>query len=397
MSIATLVWVLAISGLATGVAGATSAVLRRLGRPERWVWVSALLVTASLPLLPAQVVDADGGADAAPVSTAIAEVMTLAARAMPEPARTSISWIPLLWATCSAATLLALLGGAWSLSRRRERWPRCRVDGDLLRVSDRFGPAVVGWVDPEVVLPEWALRLDTGRRRLILRHENEHRWARDPQLLAVGVLLLAAAPWNPFAWLQFRGLRRGIEFDCDARVLRSGVAPRTYGRLLLSVQIDGGRGALLAPALRDPASFLRQRLRTMTLRNRPTARLRVLGLALVASALTVVACETPRPTEAVDSGAEATAAPTSSIRKVEAEGRFVNEESGRPAADASGVPLIYVDGVRISTEAREGTLDKLPPQSIERIEVVKGEAARIRYGPEAADGVIRIFTKRDTP
>jgi TonB-dependent SusC/RagA subfamily outer membrane receptor len=78
-------------------------------------------------------------------------------------------------------------------------------------------------------------------------------------------------------------------------------------------------------------------------------------------------------------------------------------------------PLIYIDGVRMSTAAsipREsgspvpanpGTfgsqtvsnpLDELNPEDIDRIEVVKGAAATTLYGTEGAGGVIQIFTKR---
>ncbi len=295
MSIATVLWLVAVSGLVTGAAVAAAAAVRHLHRPERGVWIAALIVTMALPFLPAPAYVAEPGAGAAVRS--ITQVVVVAGSSLPLPARQSTRWIPLLWGIASLATLGTLLGGAWSLSRRCETWPRRRVDGDLLRISKSFGPAVVGWVDPEIVMPAWALGLGRPQRRLIVRHENEHRWARDPQLLALGVICLAAIPWNPLAWLQFRGLRRAIEFDCDARVLRAGASPRAYGRVLLSVQLDRGRGALFAPALREPASFLERRLKTMKLKNRPVARIRVAGLALTAAALAVVACETPRPFE----------------------------------------------------------------------------------------------------
>jgi len=65
-------------------------------------------------------------------------------------------------------------------------------------------------------------------------------------------------------------------------------------------------------------------------------------------------------------------------------------------------PLIYVDGVRMemsyygdSGEAntRASAFDDLDPNSIERIEVIKGAAATTLYGTEAAGGVIQVFTK----
>jgi beta-lactamase regulating signal transducer with metallopeptidase domain/biopolymer transport protein ExbD len=532
MSIATVLWILAVSGLVFGVAGATAAALRHLGRPERGVWAVALVVTASLPFLPAPVETPAG--TAASTAIPIAQVMSLVSTSLPAPTRVSIPWIPLLWALGSASTLVAMLGGGWMLSRRRESWPRRRVEGDLLRISDDFGPAVVGWVDAEIVLPAWVLDMEARQRRLILRHEQEHRWARDPLLLAFGVVCLATAVWNPLAWLQFRGLRRAIEFDCDARVLDSGASPRAYGRLLLSVQLDAGRTHLFAPALREPASFLERRLHTMTLRHRPVARLRVAGLTLIAASLAVVACETPRPTEAAPESAEATfvdapvaagvleeievpplvedgkmvvftvlndgvlevrrrgisqkitrsqvagvwrglaedgaefahirvdggtssgsvagvlealqgagadkisvqtwgseaevreriddfGVPTvreepEAIDTVVATGSFAPQEGARgtlrirgttsidgrtlslrgvpstDAGDRTATPLIVVDGVRVE----EGPdLSEISPADIERVEVVKGSAAREIWGEDGANGVIKIFTRKN--
>ncbi|MDX1748237.1 MAG: TonB-dependent receptor plug domain-containing protein, partial [Halobacteriales archaeon] len=39
-------------------------------------------------------------------------------------------------------------------------------------------------------------------------------------------------------------------------------------------------------------------------------------------------------------------------------------------------------------------LDDIPPESIERVEILKGAAAATLYGTEASNGVIQIFTKR---
>lgn len=52
-------------------------------------------------------------------------------------------------------------------------------------------------------------------------------------------------------------------------------------------------------------------------------------------------------------------------------------------------PIVYVDGIRVYRPAFE-TID-LP--AIERIEIVKGDAAKARWGDEATHGVIQIFTR----
>jgi TonB-dependent SusC/RagA subfamily outer membrane receptor len=65
-------------------------------------------------------------------------------------------------------------------------------------------------------------------------------------------------------------------------------------------------------------------------------------------------------------------------------------------------PLIYVDGVRMYSEALPSSaqgqssspLNDIDPNDIERIEIIKGAAATTLYGTEASNGVVQIFTKR---
>jgi TonB-dependent SusC/RagA subfamily outer membrane receptor len=83
--------------------------------------------------------------------------------------------------------------------------------------------------------------------------------------------------------------------------------------------------------------------------------------------------------------------------------RGVNSIQGR------NEPLVYIDGVRMMSDAWEGSngsmnggesatgLAGIDPRDIERIEVIKGAAASTLYGTEAAAGVIQIFTKRGRP
>jgi TonB-linked SusC/RagA family outer membrane protein len=64
-------------------------------------------------------------------------------------------------------------------------------------------------------------------------------------------------------------------------------------------------------------------------------------------------------------------------------------------------PIVYIDGIRVDSRSvnLSGTgnpsrLDDIPPESIERVEILKGAAAATLYGTEASNGVIQIFTKR---
>ena len=64
-------------------------------------------------------------------------------------------------------------------------------------------------------------------------------------------------------------------------------------------------------------------------------------------------------------------------------------------------PIIYIDGIRMdgsatsfNTQGNASKLDDIPPEAIERIEILKGAAAATLYGTEASNGVIQIFTKK---
>ena len=60
-------------------------------------------------------------------------------------------------------------------------------------------------------------------------------------------------------------------------------------------------------------------------------------------------------------------------------------------------PVVFIDGVRVEATGFDGglgALELISPGTIARIEVVKGPAAGAEYGPDAADGVVLITTRR---
>ena len=76
---------------------------------------------------------------------------------------------------------------------------------------------------------------------------------------------------------------------------------------------------------------------------------------------------------------------------------------GLSSASLSNDPLLYIDGIRVAADAPAGVfvgggtvskLNDLDPSEIESIEVVKGPSAATLYGTQAANGVIRVTTKR---
>ncbi len=78
---------------------------------------------------------------------------------------------------------------------------------------------------------------------------------------------------------------------------------------------------------------------------------------------------------------------------------------GLSSVSLSNDPVVYVDGIRVASETPEpfgafigggrvSHLNDLNPEEIEDIEIVKGPSAATLYGTQAANGVIRITTKR---
>ena len=68
---------------------------------------------------------------------------------------------------------------------------------------------------------------------------------------------------------------------------------------------------------------------------------------------------------------------------------------GNASLTQSNEPVIFLDGIRINSGGGQTSrLEDIDPESIERIEVLKGAAAATLYGTEASNGVIQVFTKR---
>ncbi|MHB1222786.1 MAG: energy transducer TonB [Gemmatimonadaceae bacterium] len=313
-----LAYTVLLGALAAAVALGLERVAALWRLPRRGIWAAAIAVSLLTPpgvhLRPAATsLPAAAAADpgvAAGAVTALATEPPIADRLVERVAEAAAAAarrlapldrpLLLLWGIASLAILLALGRSALALRARRRRWGRRVVDGTEVLVAPDLGPAALAGAAPGIVLPQWALDMDAPLRRLVLRHELEHRSAGDPWLLLGGVTALALAPWNVALWWQMGRLRLAVEVDCDARVLRAhGDTPadvERYGLLLLALgQRGGGLLRLAVPALSEPVSTLERRIAAMTDRTPRNRWLRALALAGTAAAVTAVACVTPSP------------------------------------------------------------------------------------------------------
>jgi TonB family protein len=286
-----MLYCVAVGALLAAAAAALEGALRSAGRPTRWVWSAALALTLAVP---AAALWLPRPASAPPASVVVGEaIFSAPASVDPLPAPAPARWDPtvldeplrLAWLASTLAVFVVFGVMAGALALRRRRWRAADVDGVPVLISGRTGPAVVGFFRTTIVLPRWvAEEMEPHARRLILAHEREHLRARDPQLLALGLLAAAVLPWSPAGWWMLRRLRLAAEVDCDARVLVRDGDVRTYGSLLLEVGRRGSAGMVGAAALTEPTGFLERRIRMMTETRRGgrAAVLRMLALCAVA-------------------------------------------------------------------------------------------------------------------
>jgi bla regulator protein BlaR1 len=393
--------------------------LRSVGRPTRWLWLGALAGTTLAPLALPFMPQGLGQPGTLGMVIPVEALFQMGMEALPSASRGS----PVLglldqllmvgWIAASAILLLLMAGGAWRLYRESSGWPKTRAGNEEVLISEGLGPAVLGILNPRIVLPSWTLSLSPEKLEMIVLHEREHRRARDPALLAVGILMAIVAPWNIPLWWSLRRLRLAVEGDCDSRVLASGIRRERYGALLVDMASTPRALFPLAPALTEGGNtFLERRLQMM--KNHVRSRgLRGAVMGCVAGGFFLfLACETPTPpmAEEASSGISQAVAmddQTDASFGVNHEEAWVitGEESLdrvtaespvsiRLSGDAEGAadPLIYIDGVL--QENGMAAVQALDADQIERIEVIKGAAADAQFGPDAKNGVIQVFLKK---
>jgi TonB family protein len=304
MIAAWILYALLVGILVGGGAMVLETLMRPHRLPTRWIWAGAMLLSLFWPL---------GHflwktlARAAPVGplpdpSRVVALEPLAVQVTPESFLRALDGpIVLGWIVASALLLTLFVLLILRTQRLQKRWPGDEAGGRRVLISDDWGPAVVGFLNPQIVLPEWCRELDQDTLRLILDHEAEHMRAGDLRLLlSVGVLPLLL-PWSFPLWWQLARLRLAVEGDCDLRVLkRNPHRTRPYLELLLKVGGRLPRGQALAAMLSEPEETLERRIRIMTMPFPKKPWARGVLLTCVGGALVAVACWTPGPTDVRD-------------------------------------------------------------------------------------------------
>ena len=312
-----------------GVAAlAVERALRITERQARGVWLAALIGavgwTAAAPTVSSTISRLTQLDVRAPIAGVAGSATFLGAA----PARATVNWatyldVPLvaLWALASLVLLARLAWAMRALSQMERAADRSVIDGVPVLVTESIGPAVFGTRRARVLVPRWLLELDAPLRELVLRHEQEHCRARDPQLTLTVAIAIALMPWNAGVWWISRRLRLAVELDCDTRVLRAAHDTERYSKLLLFI---AQRQSILrlAPMLAESNSHLGRRIAAMNAPRPKNIRARVALFAIIAAGALAYS---------TTFAAELTAAPSVSLRSLSNDTRAPNSPPGATA------------------------------------------------------------------
>ena len=400
MIAAWLVYSLLVGGLLGLFAFAIEGVSRQSRLASRWSWLASIALAVALtavaasdavrsrgPLgpLPAETVVAPSTTARVSVDALGAALVVLErARALITARLTDVSHLvpPRFAAAMLLVGSIAALGALMLLALvhlrlrfARRRWPVADLHGQRVRIAPAAGPAVIGLVGAEIVVPRWLLGRAEHEQRLVIAHEREHLRAHDHLALAAGALGVALMPWNPAMWWMLRRLRLAIELDCDARVLRRGVLASTYGTTLIDLadQCTGFR--LAATALAEAGSHLERRILAMNTRPERRSMIRLGALCAAGAIALLAACEAKVPT-----AAEIDALDVAGVQR-----------NAQLLAHSAENTVFYVDGKQVDARTAHAlTANQISTVSVEQ-GMAPGQATSIRIAttgeaPSAVSG-----------
>ena len=205
----------------------------------------------------------------------------------------------------------------------------------------------------------------------VIAHEKAHvRLGHSKEVLLVDIL--TALQWfNPAIWMLRSDLKEIHEFEADDAVLRGGADIRDYQYLLIRKAV-GKSGYSVANSFNH--SILKNRITMMTKEKSPLSRglralyvLPIICICLGLQAQTVIVPQEPE---------KITGNPQIQIRT------------------ATGTtPLFIVWEMGQEREVSAEEFSQINPSRISSMEVLNDQATKDKYGPKAANGVVKVSMK----
>jgi TonB family protein len=314
--------------------------LRAADRQARGVWMFALAAGTVWPVLVPLLRRVRPAAPMAGGNATLLDAIYI----IPERVTGIGEWMPLVNRLVLAAWLAASL---LLLARYLLRWQAVRrlrraaepaiVDGIEVLVSHDLGPAVVGLRNAAVLIPRSMLELDAPLRRLVLRHEEEHRRAGDTWVLLCLALAVAMMPWNIPLWWIARRARLALEVDCDARVMAAGESVTRYVQVLL-LAAQRVSAAPLTPMLVASRTHLERRIVAMQNKSSRNRTLRIAGGTAACLVAVFAACSSPISEDVTGSRAPTPKAPVTGKQPVVANQPYFEFQVEKQVTTMPGSP-----------------------------------------------------------
>lgn len=246
---------------------------------------------------------------------------------------------PDLWEAASGPLAVMLMFAVWVAGAAVAAWV-------MIRRQQRFaddvrqgvaGPAVVGFLEPVVVLPkDFEARFTLAEQRLILVHEDVHLERHDTRINTLAAAARCAFWFNPLVHAAARVMRIDQEASCDAAVVdRRPIQRRAYAETLLKSQLASA--ALPAGCYwpSDPAHPLTDRIALIARKPLSEGRRALASGGIAGLALTCgLAAWAAQPTRQV----AAEPAPLAAARPSDREEILVSFQFSPAAGDASVQP-----------------------------------------------------------
>jgi bla regulator protein blaR1 len=279
-------------------------------KPTRWLWGTSMIASLLVPLVissvSVQIPRLTGVADPAIPDRVVALRQMTASGLSPSGWLTAAAGqfsaspdldrlLQMGWSAASTILFLAILASGVELGWRRRRWQRGNMAGVPVHISEDAGPAIVGLLDPHIVVPRWLMQCSPEVQELVIAHEQGHLEAHDAWLVSIALVLLVCLPWNLPLWWQLRRLRFAVEIDCDARVLRRGYDVSRYGETLIAIGERQSQVIATVVAMAEPRSLLEQRIRNMLQKKTKYTHATAAALTCVGIAFAVGAAEISPP------------------------------------------------------------------------------------------------------
>lgn len=193
--------------------------------------------------------------------------------------------------------------GEWRLSRHClaeaqdglsfRRTVRIRIHPSLA------SPVAAGLIRPTIYLPAAALSWERETLRAVLLHELAHHVRHDLWTSLAARLACILHWFNPLVWLLRREHLAQCEYACDARVLTTGIEPKSYAHTLCDLASPTSPTATPTPPLAmamamATRSELQERIENLLAPRRPLTFLAI-AITLMLTLGTALALSTLRP------------------------------------------------------------------------------------------------------